>query len=709
MPSAEHRERTPPSPGDSFPDQHARTQRFSLGRPRAFTISPDGSRVAFLRSFTGDDPVTGLWVLELPEARERLVFDPREGGGDDADLPPEERARRERARERAEGVVSYSTDRAVTVAAFSVGGRLYLADLVKGGARRLPAVEPVFDPRLDPMGRRVGYVSGRTLHVTDVDGEDRMLVGGDDADVSWGLAEFVAAEEMDRREGFWWAPDGSRIAVARVDEREVRVWHIFDAVDPEATPRSIRYPVAGTRNADVRLFVLDLDGRRTEVEWDRERFEYLARVVWSEGRPLTLLVQSRDQRVTHTLAVGDGGETTLLREIRDEAWVELVPGSPAWTDDGRLVSTVDADDTRRLAVDGEPVTPAGLQVRRVVHVDGDVVFIASEDPIEEHVWRWRPDGAVERLTDARGVHDVVAEGEIAVITSATVDGPPTATVRRNGDTIATIASNQEEPVVSPAPTLFLAGARELRSALLVPGGHEPDAALPVLLDPYGGPGFQRVLRVRDEFLESQWFADQGFAVLVVDGRGSPARGPRWERAVHGDLAAPVLEDQLDALAAAAEHEPRLDLGRVALRGWSFGGYLAALAVLRRPDVVHAGIAGAPVTDWRLYDTHYTERYLGHPDTDPDAYRRSSLVDGDGRLLGAAPAPADGTDLLLIHGLADDNVVAAHTVRLSAALLADGRRHRFVPLSGVTHVAGQEDVAERLLELQVAFLKGALAR
>ena len=220
----------------------------------------------------------------------------------------------------------------------------------------------------------------------------------------------------------------------------------------------------------------------------------------------------------------------------------------------------------------------------------------------------------------------------------------------------------------------------------------------MLLDPYGGPHAQRVVQARGAFTSSQWFADQGFGVVVADGRGTPGRGAAWERAVHRDLATPVLEDQLDALAAAAELEPDLDLDRVAIRGWSFGGYLAALAVLRHPDRVHAAIAGAPVTDWRLYDTFYTERYLGHPDADPDVYEASSLL---------ADAPALRRPLLLVHGLADDNVVAAHTLRLSARLLAAGRPHQVLPLTGVTHMASQEDVAENLLLLQLAFLRDAL--
>jgi len=244
-----------------------------------------------------------------------------------------------------------------------------------------------------------------------------------------------------------------------------------------------------------------------------------------------------------------------------------------------------------------------------------------------------------------------------------------------------------------------AGRRDLRTALVLPSWHEPGSAeLPVLMDPYGGPHAQRVLASADAYLTSQWFADQGFAVVVADGRGTPGRGPQWERAVAGDLASPVLEDQVDALAAVADRNSDLDLSKVAIRGWSFGGYLAALAVLRRPDVFHAAVAGAPVTDWRLYDTHYAERYLGNPEGDAAAYERSSLI---------ADADKLSRPLMIIHGLADDNVVVAHTLRLSSALLAAGRPHSVLPLSGITHMASQEVVAANLLLLQVDFLRRAL--
>jgi dipeptidyl-peptidase-4 len=687
----------------SFPRRHARTQGFSLGRPRGFQVGADGARVAFLRSAAGDDPVNRLWVLEVATGAERLVADPAGLLGDGpVDLPPEERARRERARERAGGIVAFAADLDLTVASFALAGRLFLADLAgPGGVRELPAGDRVLEPRVDPTGARVAWVADRALHVADLAGDARPLVGEDDPEVSWGLAEFLAAEEMDRARGFWWAPDGRRLAVARVDLRPVRRYHLTDPANPAIEPVRLPYPAAGTDNAEVSLHVLDLDGRRVEVGWDRAAYPYLAAVRWDAGGPLTLLVQSRDQTATVVLAADpDTGAVTELAAQHDPAWVELVAGVPAWLD-GRLVMTADdpACDTRRLTVDGRPVTPPGLQVTEVVAATGGAVLVAgSEEPTEIHLWRVVPGAAPERLTGRGGQHAATAAGPVVVITRADLDHDNTATtVTAPGRPPLPLGSLAQPSGLVPRPRLLRAGPRQLRCALLLPEP-PPGGSLPVLLDPYGGPHHRQVLAARDRFLISQWFADQGFAVLVTDGRGTPGRGPAWERAVWRDLAGPVLDDQVEALAAVAADHPQLDLSRVAIRGWSFGGYLAALAVLRRPDVFHAAVAGAPVTDWRLYDTHYTERYLGHPAADPDAYRRSSLL---------ADAAKLERPLLLIHGLADDNVVAAHTLRLSGLLLVAGRPHNVLPLSGVTHMAAQEAVAESLLHLQLAFLRDAL--
>ncbi|KWX04973.1 peptidase S9 [Carbonactinospora thermoautotrophica] len=686
----------------SFPRQSARTQRFTLGVPRNFAVGPE--RVAFLRARSGTDRVTCLWVYDLAARAERLVADPaRMPDAGEEDLPPEERARRERLREGAGGVVAYAADEAVRRAAFALSGRLYVVDLddPDSGPRELPVVTPVVDPRLDPTGERVAYVSGGALRVVGADGSgDRALADPDGPHVTWGLAEFIAAEEMGRLRGYWWAPDGERLLAARVDDTPVQRWYLSDPADPGDQPREIAYPAAGTANADVRLAVVSLDGERVDVAWDRQAFPYLVNAHWSRYGPPLLAVQSRDQRTLRVLAVDPAtGGTEPVAEDTDPYWVEIFPGTPAWTPDGRLVTVRARDGAYQVFLDEEPATP-GLNAHSVLAVtESGVLFRGwAEEPSEIHVFRVGADG-VARLSAEPGVHAAAGNADTVVLTSARLDRPGTETrVLHGGVEVGRIASVAETPVISANVTLLKAGERALSCAVLLPRDHEPGRRLPVLMDPYGGPHAQRVLAAHNAHLIPQWFADQGFAVVVADGRGTPGRGTEWEREIAYDFAGVTLEDQVDALHAVAEEYPDLDLSRVAIRGWSFGGYLAALAVLRRPDVFHAGIAGAPVTDWRLYDTHYTERYLGHPDEKPEVYDANSLL---------ADAPRLSRPLMIIHGLADDNVVAAHTLRLSRALLEAGRPHTVLPLSGVTHMTPQEVVAENLLLLQVDFLKRAL--
>jgi dipeptidyl-peptidase 4 len=706
---------------ESFPRQEARTRRFTLGVPRAFRVSPDGARVAYLRTKGGADPVTCLWVLEVDSGQERLVADPRmlgpdqEGTGDE-NLPPQERARRERVREHAGGIVAYATDEAVTMATFALSGHVYAVSLTgEDPAHEVTTRRPALDPRPDPAGRRVAYVCDGALRVASLAGEpaDQVIADPQGAPgVTFGLPEFIAAEEMGRYRGYWWAPDGSALLVARVDETPVTRWHIADPAHPERTPAEVAYPAAGTPNADVSLFLARLDGATVPVQTDPAAFPYLVTAHWQDGHDPLVVVQSRDQRLMRILGVRPGsGQASALHEDTDPVWLEIVPGVPAWTADGRIVWTRDEQDTRRLVLiapgqEPRPVTPPGLQVRGVLDVDGDtVLFQASQEPAEAGLWSYGSAGLCQ-VGHPGGVEGGTRAGGTTVSWRRDLDTDGvTVGVTRDGGTDIGIASLAELPALpGPRPVLLRAGPREIQTAVLFPSWHQPgQGRLPVLVDPYGGPHVQRAVKARGAYLVPQWFAEQGFAVVIADGRGTPARGPAWERAVAGDLAGPVLEDQVDALAAAAERFGDLDTGRVAIRGWSFGGYLAALAVLRRPDVFHAAIAGAPVTDWRLYDTHYTERYLGLPGTDGAAYDRSALIS----LAERSGARATPRPLMLIHGLADDNVVVAHTLRLSAALLAAGYPHAVLPLSGITHMASQETIAENLLLLQLDFLRAAL--
>jgi dipeptidyl-peptidase-4 len=489
-----------------------------------------------------------------------------------------------------------------------------------------------------------------------------------------------------------------------VDESPVQHWYLGDPSAPLTEPTAVRYPAAGTANADVSLAVLDLDGSRVDVDWDRQAFPYLVTAHWSRhGRPL-IAVESRDQRTQLVLTIDPAtGRTDEVHRDTDPHWVEIKPGWPAWTPGGDLVRISADDGAYRLVVGDQPWTAAPLQVHAVLDIGADDVLISGseQDPTEVHLYRVTAAGA-EQLTEQPGVHAGTRSGDVLVVATATLDEPRTCVrVRRDGREVAEIGSRAENPDVDLNVELLRLGDRDLRSALLLPSGYDrADGPLPVLLDPYGGPHAQRVLSRQQGYLTSQWFADQGFAVLVTDGRGTSGRGPDWDRAVAGDLAGPPLQDQVDALHAAAARHPELDLDRVAIRGWSFGGYLAALAVLRRPDVFHAAVVGAGVVDWRLYDTHYTERYLGDPNTAPDVYLANSLLSDAAKLE---------RPMLIVHGTVDDNVVLAHALRLSAALTASARPHTVLPLPGVSHMPTDEGTTENLLLLQVDFLRKALER
>ncbi|MEU9128969.1 alpha/beta fold hydrolase [Kitasatospora sp. NPDC048540] len=704
---------TTENPADTFPRQYARTLRYTVGAPRSFTVAPDGSRVAFLRSGPGSGRANLLWTLDTATGEERVAADPAAllGGGEEH-LSAAEKARRERSREGSAGIVGYALDGAAALAAFALSGRLFAADLAAGTARELPAAGPLLDPRPAPDGSHVAYANtAGELRITRTDGSgDRALATPERPGVTWGQAEFIAQEEMDRDRGFWWSPGSDRLLVARADDAPVQRWWIADPANPASTPAEVAYPAAGTANAEVTLWLVGLDGTRTEVGWDREAFPYLARVHWSAGSPPLLLVQARDQRSQQIRTVDPAtGATELLVAEQDEVWLDLFPGVPAWTPDGRLVRIADQDGVRALLVGDQPVTDAALHLRSVVSVtEESVLFSASAGAADQELppgwqglFRAGADGVRPLVAGADGAASAVHAGGVTVLATASTERPGTTVRVLRGDTeLATIASYAETPLLTARPLFRFAGERRIPAAVFLPTGYDAgrDGPLPVLMDPYGGPHGQRVVRAHNPHLTSQWFADQGFAVVVADGRGTPGRSPAWEKAIAFDVATVTLDDQVAAVQALAEEFP-LDLGRVAIRGWSYGGYLAALAVLRRPDVFHAAVSGAPVTDWELYDTHYTERYLGHPGERPEVYRSNSLIEDAAKLE---------RPLMLVHGLADDNVVAAHTLRLSSALLAAGRQHTVLPLSGVTHMTPQEQVAENLLLLQVDFLRSALA-
>jgi dipeptidyl-peptidase-4 len=684
----------------------ARTARFTLGIPRSLTVAADGTKVWYLRTPDGITNTGLLFEFDVATGTEIVLADPRQlqASGTTESLPPEERARRERSRESGAGIVDFSVDETRRWAAFALSGQIWAIHLGARAATSLPTKAGAVDPRVDPTGRHIAYVADRELRVVTVNGaDDRALASPDAPTEAWGLAEFIAAEELNRYRGYWWAPDGESLLVERFDEAPVDVWHVSNPADPAAPPTPQRYPAAGTANADVSLWHVRLDGTRTEVTWDRAAFEYLTSVTWTdEGTPV-IQVLSRDQRRAEVRSVDvESCTTTLVRELSDPAWIDVM-SAPRFGPGGRLVSLEDGDTCRRVVVDGAPLTDATWQVRQIVSADdGGVLALASSEPTVVQLVRFGYDGTADVMTAGPAVHAAVAGGATTVILRSDLEAAKTSIRVESNGAAHEIAVVSAEPPFRPSVTFLRAGSAALDTAALFPEGHEPGSRrLPIIMNPYGGPHAQRVLMSSRMFLEPQWMANQGYCVVVADGRGTPGRDPQWERAVLNDLATPVLDDQVTALQAVVNEYPDdVDPSRVGIVGWSFGGYLAALAVLRRPDVFHAAVAGAPVTDWRLYDTAYTERYLGHPRDNGAAYDATSLIP----LASGLTRP-----LLLVHGLSDDNVFAAHTLQLSAALLAAGRPHAVLPLSGITHMASQEAVAAGLAEAQMDFFAQHLQR
>lgn len=777
-----------------FPRLRARTLCFGCGAPRSAQTVGDGSRALFLRSDGPEDLVTALWLSwfdESGEHHETKLADPRELLGataDSEDVPAEEKARRERAREGGTGIVGYSSDDDGNRIVFTINGRLFLTDIDwndETGApephtRELagewldedPAMyTPALNPRIAPDGEHVLYTTGSYLMLVDIGGElgDRITAvygvsvedeDGNPAENTWkiGLAEFVAGEEMDRYDGFWWAPDSQHVLFESFDTADEPTWYISDPADPEKPAAGRRYPRALTRNADVYLTVITLafdgDGRyagitgNADVDWDREAYEYVAAVHWRRGHDPLVLVQNRRQtrdQVLEVAVTADGaalGATRVLEEHANDQWIDLIHGTPAYTPDGRLVCPLNdmAADTNRLTVDGRPFTPAGWNVRAVLDVtDDDVLAVVQRAPeIATEVPRaWAGSGAASDAESLFGGHDarsfdVVSIDYNGMITPVTTD-PGQWTASRGergivvsgrdmrsaraqmrhilGEQSATISSTAAEPGFAPNVTFTRLGEHRLYTAIIAPSPSSPYAhadKLPVLMKPYGGPGFQQVVASQSFYWEGQWWADQGFLVVTADGRGTTGRGPAWDRAIFENMKGVTLADQIEAVNALPEAVSRLnadgrrpgvpmpDLDKVCMIGWSYGGFLSALAVLDAPNVFKAACAGAPPTDWTLYDTHYTERYLG---LDPDVYRRNGIVQD---------APGLVRPLMLIHGFADDNVTIAHSLRLSQALMAAGRPHTFLPLTGITHMTNDETVAENLLTLQRDFLRDALA-
>lgn len=702
---------------DTFLRDYAETRGWSLGRPVLARPTPDGAHVLFLRA-APRQPRQSLFEFEVATGQTRELLAPeRLPAGSDAVLSAAEKARRERMRVSASGFTDFQWTRDGARVLLNPGGRLLVWDRRTGALTEL-ATGPgaLVDPKFSPDGRFVGYVLGHDVYVYDLArGRERAVTRGGTEELAHGVAEFVAQEEMGRFSGWWWSPDAKFIAYTETDARGVERWHIPDPFQPGRAPAAQFYPRPGRANVRVRLGVVSARGGRTRwVAWDTARYPYLARVDWTESGGLTLVVQSRDQRELALLQADPPTGTTrpLLLE-HDAAWVNLDPDMPRWLPPGRgFLWTSERAGAWQLewrAPDGalrRVLVPPGEGYQGLVAADargGRVWYRASRDPRESHLWQVPLEGGepVCLTTGRPGWHEAVVteHSPVYVHTEIPPDGLPRTQVRRVADhkPVGELPSVAESPPFLPHPELTVAGETGFYARLIRPRDFVAGRRYPVLLHVYGGPTAPMVRTGLDRrWWLDQWLADQGFIVVALDGRGTPGRGRDWERAIAGRFGEVPLADQVAGLQALGRLYPELDLTRVGVYGWSFGGYLAACAVLRRPEVFHAAMAGAPVTDWFDYDTHYTERYLGVPGSEADpVYRTNSLL-GD--------APGLRRPLLLVHGTADDNVFFRHTLKLADALFRAGREFELLPLAGFTHLVPEAEATERLWQRAAAFFQ-----
>ncbi len=697
------------SPHATFLKDYAETRRFMAGRPVGAKVTPDGKAVLFLRSAPRDARQT-LFELDLATRKTKEVLTPELvlAGGAEV-LSAAEKARLERQRVSARGFTSFQLSSDGKRVLVALSGKLFVVERASGTVTALKTGGGgCLDPRFSPDGARVAYVREHDVWVMELSSntEHRLTTGGSELTPN-GLAEFVAQEEMSRFSGFWFSPDGASLAYQATDLHGVERFGVADPMKPEAEPERFSYPRPGHANASVRLGIVSVRGGPTTwVSWDAKALPYLATVRWSKNAPLTLLVQNREQTHEELLAVdAKTGATKRLLAEDDAAWLKLSQEFPRWLKDGSgffwRTERNGGPEVELRKADGSldrswVKAEAGFDAFAGWDEAGKTLFFTGgADPTQSLLYAVKEGGAPVRVpTPSKGPStETVTSAEqgttLVVTTTSSRELPKTVVQRPDGTVLAELPSVAVEPMLTlELETLQLDAEPKSYAAVLRPHGFVPGTKYPVILQVYGGPGHQEVTQVKRENLLLQWLADQGFVVVKLDGRGTPRRGREWERAIKGDFATLIAADQLAGLKALGARFKELDLTRVGVTGWSFGGYLSALLALKEPQAVRCAVAGAPVVDWKDYDTHYTERYLGLPDANPKAYETSSLL---------TYVSSCERHVLLVHGTADDNVYFLHSLKLSDALFRAGKPHDVLPLTNFTHMVPEPVVLERLWE------------
>lgn len=692
--------------------------------PSNLKFAPDASYVAFLQVADDDGQRLDLWKYDLASGNAHCWVDARtlEGGG--GAISSAEKAERERRRQFAGGITDFqigSDGRHVLMANDGAG---YLYQVADGSLHRFtPAGSRHTDLQLAPQGRRASFVRDDDLYMYDIGSGGETAVTRDGGHgISSGRADFIAQEEMHRFDGHWWSPDESYLAYTRVDESPVAVTPRIEFEADRLNVVEQRYPYAGGTNAVVTLWLWSAaTGRTQRVAYDAPAGHYLARVGWA-GSTLMIQHQGRDQKSLQLqfFDPATGAFTTALSEVSD-FWVNLHdnfrhlgPDRFLWTSDR------DGSDHLYLYDSGNSVrqlTTGHGRVNKVVYADNDQVLFSGwfGNPLEQHLYRVSTSGASavrdpQQLTEEPGWHDVTvaADGHRIIDRYSALDIPGEIRVANlaTGERLSMVSQAVDarhpyyphlaEHVTPELGHLQADDGQRLYYRLYRPAVARAAEQVPLIIHVYGGPGAQRV---RNEWppLLLQLFCHHGFGVLELDNRGSANRERQFQTALYRRLGEVEVADQTRGARFAASLN-WVDDARLGVFGHSYGGYMSIMCLAKRPELFKAGVAVAPVSDWRLYDTHYTERYLGNPDDEPSAYEESSVF-----------AHLDGfrRKLLLIHGMADDNVLYTHSTKLYRALQQRDVAFEMMAYPGAKHALQERDVAIHRFKLILDFFRRSL--
>ena len=674
----------------------------SGAQPRALRLSPDGKLVTLLRNRKNDRDRFDLWAIDTSTGKERMLVDSLKVGSG-AELSEAEKMQRERARiGGTRGIVSYDWSPDGKRILVPLDGNLFLASLNGETVRLTNSKDGELNPAVSPKGRYLSFVRGGNLVVLDIATRAEKQVTTDSSDtISWGVAEFVAQEEMDRQQGYWWAPDDSRIAVARVDESGVGIVNraAIGADGTKIYPQ--RYPAAGTPNAVVDLYVMDpLGEHQVKVDLGAENDIYLARVDWSkDGKTLFVQRESRDQKRLDLLAVdpATGASKVILTETA-KTWINLSNNFRALPDGSFLWWSERTGHGHLYRVQGDKwttLTSGDWEVGDVIGLDAkhDLIWFTGnrETPLEQHVYSasLSGKGEIKLLTEAGWWNNGVMDGAASrIIVSRSNPSQPVQLylADRDGKHLRGLSENKLDASHPYAPylaahadtrfgTIKAADGSDLYYKLLTPK-LDSGKRYPVFMIHYGGPGAGRQVTKSWGGVMAQYLVQRGWVVFAIDNRGTPDRGKAFEDQIYRAMGGVEVEDQL-AGANWLKAQPFVDPAKIATYGWSYGGYMTLKLLERAPGVFAAGVSGAPVTKWELYDTHYTERYLGDPNAKKSAYPASNAL---------ADVAKISDPLLLMHGMADDNVVLEHSTAFMTAMqeaaqpfdlmLYPGQTHRF---------------------------------